>query len=360
MKLSDDVTLRIGKYGPYLETPSDDPEKPRRVNIPEALAPDELTLAKAIELIEAPVVGDRVIGVNPENGKEIVAKDGRFGPYVTELEPEPEPVPEPVEEIDPKTGEVKKAKKPKKAAVVKPRTASIFKTMELDAIDLDTALKLLSLPRVVGLDPETEVEITAQNGRYGPYLKKGVETRSLPSEDLIFDIDIAGAVELYAQPKYGNRAASSALKEFDADPVSEKPIKIKDGRFGAYVTDGTTNATIPRGETVEDVDFERAVQLLADKRAKGPVKRKTAAKKPAAKKPAAKKPAAKKPAAKKPAAKKPAAKKPAAKTEAAKTTATKTAATKATTAAKTTAAKKPAVKKPAAPKPAAAPVAEAE
>ncbi|CAO1649768.1 type I DNA topoisomerase [Salinibacterium sp. NYA9b] len=352
MKLSDDVTLRIGKYGPYLETPSDDPEKPRRVNIPEALAPDELTLAKAIELIEAPVVGDRVIGVNPENGKEIVAKDGRFGPYVTELEPEPEPVPEPVEEIDPKTGEVKKAKKPKKAAVVKPRTASIFKTMELDAIDLDTALKLLSLPRVVGLDPETGVEITAQNGRYGPYLKKGVETRSLTSEDLIFDIDVAGAVELYAQPKYGNRAASSALKEFDADPVSEKPIKIKDGRFGAYVTDGTTNATIPRGETVEDVDFERAVQLLADKRAKGPVKRKTAAKKPAAKKPAAKKPAAKKPAAKKPAAKKPAAKKPAAKTTAAKTTAAKT------TAAKTAAAKKPAAKKPAAPKAAAATEAE--
>jgi DNA topoisomerase-1 len=321
MRLSDDVTLRIGKYGPYLETPSDDPEKPRRINIPEALAPDELTLVKAQELIDAPIIGDRVIGVNPETGKEIVAKDGRFGPYVTELEPEPEPVPEPVEEIDPKTGEVKKAKKPKKVAVVKPRTASIFKTMELDAIDLDTALKLLSLPRVVGIDPETEVEITAQNGRYGPYLKKGVETRSLTSEDLIFDIDVAGAVELYAQPKYGNRAASSALKEFDADPVSEKPIKIKDGRFGAYVTDGTTNATIPRGETIEDVDFERAVQLLADKRAKGPVKRKTAAKKPAAKKPAAKKPAAKKPASKATAAK--------------------------TTAARATAAKKPAAKKPA-------------
>ncbi|MCU1530383.1 MAG: topA, partial [Frondihabitans sp.] len=144
------------------------------------------------------------------------------------------------------------------------------------------------------------------NGRYGPYLKKGVDTRSLTSEDQIFDIDLTGALELYAQPKYGARRASSALKEFDADPVSGKGIKIKDGRFGAYVTDGETNATIPRGETVEEVDFERAVQLLADKRAKGP------AKKPAAKKPAAKKPAAKKPAAKKaPAKRATAAKKPA-------------------------------------------------
>ncbi|MGV8877011.1 MAG: type I DNA topoisomerase [Rhodoglobus sp.] len=336
MRLSDTITLRIGKYGPYLETPSDDAEKPRRINIPEALAPDELTLAKAQELIDAPIVGDRIIGINPETGKEIVAKDGRFGPYVTELEPEPEPVEEPPEVIDPKTGEVKKPKKPKKVVAVKPRTASIFKTMDLDAIDLDTALKLLGLPRVVGLDPESGAEITAQNGRYGPYLKKGVDTRSLASEDLIFDIDVAAAIELYAQPKYGNRAASSALKEFDADPVSEKPIKIKDGRFGAYVTDGTTNATIPRGETVEDIDFERAVQLLADKRAKGPVKRKTAAKKPAAKKPAAKKPAAKKPAVKKPAVKKPAA------------------ATTATASATKPAAKKPAAKKPAAKKPAVA------
>jgi DNA topoisomerase-1 len=343
IRLSDDVTLRIGKYGPYLETPSDDPDKPRRINIPEALAPDELTLAKARELIDAPIIGDRVIGINPETGKEIVAKDGRFGPYVTELEPEPEAVPEPVEEVDPETGEVKKAKKPKKVAVIKPRTASIFKTMDLDAIDLETALKLLSLPRVVGLDPETSTEITAQNGRYGPYLKKGTDTRSLTSEDLIFDIDVAGAVELYAQPKYGNRAASSALKEFDADPVSEKPIKIKDGRFGAYVTDGTTNATIPRGETVDDIDFERAVQLLADKRAKGPVKRKTAAKKPAAKKPAAKKAPAKKPAAKKPAAKSTATKSTATKKPAMKKPATKKPATKSETAKSSIAAKPAAV-----------------
>jgi DNA topoisomerase-1 len=302
IRIADDVTLRIGKYGPYLEAPSDDPETPRRVNIPAELAPDELTAEKARELIDAPVVGDRVIGVNPDNGKEIVAKDGRFGPYVTELEPEPEPV-EPEFVLDKKTGELKE-KKPKKVAAVKPRTASIFKSMDLATVDLDTALKLLNLPRIVGIDEETGAEITAQNGRYGAYLKKGTDTRSLSSEDQIFEIDLAGAHELFAQPKYGGRAASSALKEFDADPESGKPIKVKDGRFGPYVTDGTTNATIPRGETVEEIDFERAVQLLADKRAKGPAKprAKAPAKKAPAKKAAVKKPAAKKPAAKKPAA----------------------------------------------------------
>jgi DNA topoisomerase-1 len=289
VRIADDITLRIGKYGPYLEAPAAEGETPRRVNIPQDLAPDELTAEKARELIEAPVVGDRVIGLNPDNGKEIVAKDGRFGPYITELEPELPPV-EPEYVLDKKTGELKE-KKPKKVAVVKPRTASIFKSMDLATIDLETALALLNLPRVVGLDPETGAEITAQNGRYGAYLKKGTDTRSLASEEQIFDLDLAGALELFAQPKYGNRAASSALKEFEADPVSGKPIKVKDGRFGPYVTDGTTNATIPRGETVEEIDFERAVQLLADKRAKGPAPKKKAAttRKPAAKKPAAKK-----------------------------------------------------------------------
>jgi DNA topoisomerase-1 len=140
---------------------------------------------------------------------------------------------------------------------------------------------------VVGTDPELELEITAQNGKFGPYLKRGTDTRSLTSEEQIFDIDLPGALELYLQPKYGGRAASSALKEFEADPVSGKPIRIKDGRFGVYVTDGTTNATIPRGETIDEIDFDRAVQMLADKRAKGP------AKKPAVKKAPAKKPAAK-------------------------------------------------------------------
>ncbi len=291
VRISDAITLRIGKYGPYLEAPSDDPEKPRRINVPQDLAPDELTAAKAQELIDAPIVTDRVIGINPENGKEVVAKDGRFGPYVTELEPELPPA-EPEFVLDKKTGELKE-KKPKKVVAPKARTASIFKTMNLAEIDLDTALALLNLPRVVGADPETGAEITAQNGRYGPYLKKGTDTRSLASENLIFDIDLAGAVELYSQPKYGNRAASSALAEFADDPESGKPIKIKDGRFGVYITDGITNATIPRGEDYEDIDYDRAVQLLAEKRAKGPVK-KPAAKRAPAKKPAAKKPAAKK------------------------------------------------------------------
>jgi DNA topoisomerase-1 len=354
VRITDDITLRIGKYGPYLEVAeagatdavadagTDAAVPPRRVNIPPELAPDELTPAKARELVDAPVVTDRVIGVNPDNGKNIVAKDGRFGPYVTEVDPEPvgagadaateaaAPAAQPAEEIvDPATGEVTTAKPKRKPAAKKApaapkaRTASLFKSMDLATIDLDTALALLNLPRVVGVDPESGEEITAQGGRFGPYLKKGTDTRSLTSEDQIFEIDLPGALELFAQPKYGARRASSALKEFEEpDPESGKAIKIKDGRFGAYVTDGVTNATIPKAETIEDVDFERAVQLLADKRAKGPAKPKTAA----ARKPAAKKaPAKKAPAAK-------------------KTTATKTA-TKAATKPTATAAKKAPAKK---------------
>ena len=291
VRIADDITLRIGKYGPYLEAPSDDPLVPRRVNIPSELAPDELTEAKARELIAAPVLGDRVIGINPDNGKSIVAKEGRYGPYVTELEPEPEVVDEVVAPTQtPETGTAKK--RVAKKVVVKPRTASIFKSMDLATVDLDTALRLLALPRVIGPDPESGVEITAQNGKFGPYLKRGTDTRSLTSEEQIFDLDLAGALELYAQPKYGGRAASSALKEFDADPESGKPIRIKDGRFGVYVTDGVTNATIPRGESFEDIDFDRAVEMLADKRARGPAKPKTPTKRAPAK--TAKKAAAKK------------------------------------------------------------------
>jgi DNA topoisomerase-1 len=320
--LSDEITLRIGKYGPYLEVaPPEgavDPATgevpaPRRVNIPAELAPDELTVAKAQELVDAPEQVDRIVGVNPENGKNIVAKDGRFGPYVTELDPEPEP--DPIAEaalvLAAAAALVEGAKPPKKAAkpkaAPKARTASLFKSMDLASIDLQTALKLLDLPRVVGADPETGEEISAQNGRYGPYLKKGVDTRSLASEDEIFDVDLPGALEIFAAPKYGAKRASSALKEFEADPESGKPIKIKDGRFGAYVTDGVTNATIPRGETIEEIDFERAVQLLADKRAKGPAAPK--AKRAPAKKAPVKKAAPKAAASKTTTAKRPAAKK---------------------------------------------------
>lgn len=288
VEIAPGITLRIGKYGPYLEAVDAEAAAdaaPRRVNLPDDLAPDELTAEKAQELIDAPVQGDRVLGVNPENGKQVVVKDGRFGPYVTEVEPEPE---EAAASVDAATGEVVEAPKPKrgakKAVAPKPRTASLFKSMQIEEVDLPTALKLLDLPRVVGADPESGDEITAQNGRYGPYLKKGAETRTLPSEDAIFEIDLAGALELLAQPKYGARRASSALKEFAEDPVSGKPIKVKDGRFGPYVTDGTTNATIPRAESVEDITFERAVELLQIKRDKGPAPsraKKTTAKTPA-------------------------------------------------------------------------------
>jgi DNA topoisomerase-1 len=373
--IAPDITLRIGKYGPYLEVREDGAAEdavPRRVNIPADLAPDELTEAKARELIDAPVVVDRVIGVNPETGKNVVAKDGRFGPYVTEVDPEPETPAEvaapatassastapasadagstvagsPVADSPAKKAPARKAAA-KKSTAPKARTASLFKSMDLATIDIETALRLLDLPRVVGDDPESGEPITAQNGKFGPYLKKGVDTRSITSEDLIFEIDLPGALELFAQPKYGARRASSALKEFEADPESGKPIRIKDGRFGAYVTDGVTNATIPKGETVEEVDFERAVQLLADKRAKGPAApRKTAAKKAPAKKVPAKKAPAKKAVATKTPAKKasvsaadtsatattakkaPVRKTPVKKAPATKTAATKSAATK--------------------------------
>ena len=302
-RITDDATLRFGKYGPYLEVadPANPDAKPRIVNVPEDLAPDELTPEKARELIEAPVAGDRVLGENPENGKVIVVKDGRFGPYVQENDPVSDD-----DSVDEATGEVveKPKKKAKKDAAPKPRTASLFRSMSVDTIDLDTALQLLSLPRVVGTDPATGEEITAQNGRFGPYLKKGTDSRSLESESQIFDVTLEKALELYAQPKYGGRKASSALKEFEADPVSGKPIRIRDGRFGAYVTDGETNVTIPRGQTPDDITFETAVQMLADKRAKGPAPKRGAKKAPAAKKATAAKAPAKKAPAKKTAAKK--------------------------------------------------------
>ncbi|MGO1538786.1 MAG: type I DNA topoisomerase [Leucobacter sp.] len=259
IRIDDQISLRNGKYGPYLEVFDEKSEvgedgalKPRNVNIPDGMAPDELTPAKAHELAEAEPAEDRVVGLHPLTGKRIVSKNGRFGPYVTELLDEGEELP--------------KGKKP--------RTASLFKTMDPATVELDTAAALLDLPRVVGVDPETETEITAQNGRYGPYLKRGSDTRTLPNEESIFSIDLAGAQEILAQPKYGARRASSALKEFDADPASGKPVKVRDGRFGPYVTDGETNATIPRGDSVEDITFERAVELLAIKRAKGPAKKK--------------------------------------------------------------------------------------
>lgn len=332
--ITDTATLRFGKYGPYLEVmdPAKPEERGRIVNVPEDLAPDELTAAKAQELIDAPVAGDRVLGENPENGRVIVVKDGRYGPYVQENLPEDDVA------VDEATGEVvdKPKKKTAKKDAPKPRTASLFRSMSVEDIDLDAALTLLSLPRVVGNDPETGDEITAQNGRYGPYLKKGTDSRSLESEQQIFDVTLDQALAIYAQPKYGagSRRASSALAEFDADPVSGKPIRIRDGRFGAYVTDGETNVTIPRGQKPEDITFEIAVQMLADKRAKGPAPKRGAAKKAPAKKAPAKKAPAKKAPAKKAPAKKPAAKSDEEKAAARSAAAKKAAATRAANAAK--------------------------
>jgi DNA topoisomerase-1 len=234
--IAPDITLRIGKYGPYLEVREEGAAEdavPRRVNIPADLAPDELTEAKARELIDAPVVVDRVIGVNPSTGKNVVAKDGRFGPYVTEVDPEPEAPTEAVAAAEAAPAVVSDApakktpaRKPaaKKSTAPKPRTASLFKSMDLATIDIETALRLLDLPRVVGEDPESGEPITAQNGKFGPYLKKGVDTRSITSEDLIFEIDLPGALELFSQPKYGE-GIRGRPRERQADPHQGRSIR---------------------------------------------------------------------------------------------------------------------------------------
>ncbi len=275
VNVADGINLRVGRYGPYLEAEGDNPDQPKRVSLPDDLAPDELTAEKARELIEKQGDGDRELGVDPESGHTIVAKNGRFGPYVTEVLPE--------SDEKPKRG----AKKPK------PRTASLFKSMDLNTIGLEEALKLLSLPRIVGQDAEG-VDITAQNGRYGPYLKKGTDSRSIESEEQIFTITLEEAEKIFAQPKTrGRRAAKPPLKEFGTDPNSEKPVVLKDGRFGPYVTDGTTNATLRKDDTVEGITAERAFQLLAEKRAKGPAKKKTTTRKTTARKTTAKSTASK-------------------------------------------------------------------
>ncbi|WP_271395396.1 type I DNA topoisomerase [Neomicrococcus lactis] len=289
IEIADGIVLRVGKFGPYLEQvlPDDAPEgtEPARANVPDDLAPDELTAEKALELMASNGSGERVLGVDPSTGREIVAKDGRYGAYVTEVIPElteEELAAIPVEYY--KNG---KPKPPKKPVKEKPRTGSLFKSMSLDSVTLEDALKLLSLPRVIGVDAEG-AEITAQNGRFGPYLKKGSDSRSLATEDEIFSTTLEKALEIYSQPKQrGARQAVPPLAEFGPDPVSEKNIVVKEGRFGAYITDGVTNITIPRDTTLEELTRERAIELLADKRARGPVKR--GAKTPAKKTTAAKK-----------------------------------------------------------------------
>ena len=263
------INLRVGRYGPYLEGPDDEGNPAgKRANVPDDLPPDELTLEKATELFANPAGEEIQLGVHPETGLEVVAKNGRFGPYVTEALPE----------------DAKKS--------AKPRTGSLFKSMSLDTITLDDAVRLLSLPRVVGEDPESGDEITAQNGRYGPYLKKGTDSRSLTSEEQLFTVTLDEALKIYAQPKQRGRAAAAPpLKELGNDPVSGQPVVVKSGRFGEYVTDGEYNATLRKDDTVEDITLERAAELLEERRARGPAKKaaKKGAKKTTAKKSTAKK-----------------------------------------------------------------------
>jgi DNA topoisomerase I len=243
LEIGDGIVLRVGRYGPYLERDG------QRASVPEELAPDELTIERAEELLAQPS-GDRELGIDPESGLPIVARTGRYGPYVTEVLPE-----------DSKE---------------KPRTASLFKTMSLDTIELADALRLLQLPRVVGVAPDGE-EITARNGRYGPYVQKEKESRSLESEEQLFTITVEEALALLAQPRQrrGQRAATKPLRELGTDPVGRKEIVLKEGRFGPYVTDGETNASLRKGDDPETVTLDRAVELLAERRAKGPAKKPT-------------------------------------------------------------------------------------
>jgi len=250
MKMGDDIEIRVGRFGAYLQQGSGDNRK--FANIPEQMAPDELTLPIAIELLAKPS-GERKLGVDPQTGLEVIAKSGRFGAYITEVFPE-----EIVEEGA--------KKKRKKKDAPKPKTASLLSTMSLDTIDLSDALRLLSLPRTLG-NYQDEV-ITVQNGRYGPYMKHGTDSRTLTSEDQLFSIMLDEAIEIYKQPKVRRRGvAKPPLKELGKDPQTDKEVIVKDGRFGVYVTDGETNATLRRGDAVELLTLERALELLAGRRA---------------------------------------------------------------------------------------------
>ena len=243
-----EIVARCGQYGPYLARGED------RASIPDDFPIDELNVEKATEFLEAPS-DDRTLGDDPETGLRVLVRNGRFGPYV-------------------QLGERDEDTNPK------PKTASLFKSMSVDSVALDEALQLLTQPRLVGAHPTDAVDITAQNGRYGPYLKWGTETRSLETEDQIFSISLDEAVVVLAAPKRrGRRAAAPPLKELGMDPNSDKPIVVKEGRWGPYVTDGETNQGMRSGDSVETISLERAVELLAEKRAKGPTKKKPAAKK---------------------------------------------------------------------------------
>ncbi|CCI83753.1 type I DNA topoisomerase [Corynebacterium otitidis] len=320
------VNVRVGRYGPYLErqvgTGEDGEPVYQRANLPEGTTPDGLDRELAEKLFATPPDGRR-LGVNPESGREVVVKEGRYGPYVTELlgddereraaaEAERIIAAERREEDEKRAAEGKRKKnwetktaakqKEKRTAEIveerlKPKTASLFSSMEPADVELPEALKLLSLPREVGVDPSDGEVITAQNGRYGPYLKKGPDSRSLADEEQIFTISLDEARRLYAQPKRRGRAAAKPpLKNLGDNDVSGKPMVVKEGRFGPYVTDGETNASLRRGDTPESVTDARANELLSERRAKDAEKSggaKKTTKKSAGKKTSAKKTAAK-------------------------------------------------------------------
>ena len=229
------VDVRVGRYGTYVED-----AEARRGDVPADLPPDELTTERARELIETKATGDRELGAHPDTGRTIEVKVGRYGPYVSE-----------VLEDD----------APKKA---KPKRASLFKSMSPDTVTLDEAVLLLSLPRVVAV--KDDVEVTAQNGRFGPYLKAGSETRSLPSEESLLTISEAEAMELLAQPKQRRGRGAASGREIGADPATGSAVQVRAGRYGPYVSDGTTNATIPKAENPDEITIERAAELLAAKR----------------------------------------------------------------------------------------------
>ena len=288
-----EAVLRVGRYGPYLDVDG------RRVNIPADLAPDELTAERVAELLA--VVDERELGVNPQTGRVVWAKNGRYGPYVTEA-------------LTPEESELTGRKR------VKAPTASLLSTMTVADVTLADALRLLSLPRVVGVHPDDGEPITAQNGRFGPYLTHAGDSRSLPNEEAIFTVDLAGALALFAQPKQRRGRQVDPGVEVGTDPATGGEIVLKSGRFGPYVTDGITNASLRTADDPQTLTLQRASELLADRRAAGPPKKRPTKKAPARKAPAAKKSAARKaPATKKPAAKKaPAKKAPARKAPAAK------------------------------------------
>jgi DNA topoisomerase-1 len=239
----DGLVVRVGKYGTYVEDAAG-----QRANVPEDLPPDELTAAQALELLASGAANERPLGNAPDSGLPIVAKNGRYGPYVTEVLPEDSP------------------------KGTKPRTGSLFKSMQLDSITLEQALRLLSLPREVGQDAAGQT-ITTQNGRFGPYVKKGTDSRPLPDEESIFTLTLAEAEAIFAAPKARGRSAPAVLRELGPDPVSGGNVTVTAGRFGPYVTDGTHNATLRAGDSPETVTLERAAELLAEKRAKPPTTR---------------------------------------------------------------------------------------